>query len=151
MSGYLTTMNVAADAIAAHEKGEREHDTFHTIELTRRHVRIVKRSRVNNDVMVELTLGGETVEYLPPNNRPKRMMAISESLQHLRIESSLTTSNGTAIVQDVKRLSEDGTHMIQTIHVRNEETGQTNETTRIFVPYNETPPHLVPKPLDPEE
>jgi len=144
MNGYRATMNVAADAIAAHDKAEREQDTFHTIQLTPTQVSIVKRSRVNNDIKVELVLGQERIEYLPPSNRPKRMMARSENPQHLCIESSLLTSNGTALVKDVKRLNEEDGTLVQTLTVRNEQTGQTHTTTRIFQPHADLPPRLPP-------
>lgn len=142
MNGYLEIMDVGADAIAAHEKAEKEHDTYHTIELTRRTVSIIKRSRVNNDLKVELELGREKIEYLEPNNRPKRMTAKSEGPQHLCIESFLLTSNGMAIVRDVKKLNSENGTLEQTLTVRNETTGKTHTTTRVFRPYHQTPPHL---------
>ena len=48
MRGYLETLNVNELAIQAHEKGETEHDTFHTITINGDDIKIVKRSRVNN-------------------------------------------------------------------------------------------------------
>lgn len=167
MNDYLQTMNVDPLAIEAHEKGEKEHDTFHTIEFVERGkvVRIVKRSRVNNDVVVELPLGRETIHYLQPSNRPKRSMATSDHSGHLCIQSSLvTTDHGTAVVTDVKRLQtsttepdtndESGEHpkssseedvvLVQELTIVNEGTGQSHTTIRYFKPYYETPPHLVP-------
>jgi len=57
MRQYLETMGVDELAIQANEKGESEQDTYHTIELSGTTIKIIKRSRVNNDLVVELTLG----------------------------------------------------------------------------------------------
>ena len=77
MKHYLEVMNVDPTAIEAHEKGEKDHDTIHTISMDERRVRIVKRSRVNNDLVVDLEFNRHTVVFLPPGDRPKRSLAIS--------------------------------------------------------------------------
>ena len=114
MNDYLQTMNVDPLAIEAHEKGEKEYETYHTIEFINQNtgVRIIKRSRVNNDVVVELTLGQESRQYLQPNDRLKSSIATSDHLGHLCIKSSLVTTDnhGTAIVTDIKRLQQHLAH-----------------------------------------
>lgn len=50
MRGYLETMGVTELAIEAHEKGEEEHETIHTIEFSDSHFRIKKQSRVTDMV-----------------------------------------------------------------------------------------------------
>jgi hypothetical protein len=212
MNEYLQTMNVDPLAIEAHEKGEKEYETYHTIEFINNNtgVKIVKRSRVNNDVVVELNFGQEYQQYLQPNNRLKSSIATSDHLGHLCIKSSLVTTDnhGTAIVTDIKRLqtieetvaatstlsppplpiltttttpnegdktkvqaddTESGkmemtdtadnneplesssigtttttTVLVQELTIQNVETGQSHTTTRYFLPYHDTPPHLVP-------
>ena len=206
MSEYLQTMNVDPLAIEAHEKGEKEYETYHTIEFIDNNtgVKIVKRSRVNNDVVVELKFGQEYQQFLQPNNRLKSSIATSDHLGHLCIKSSLVTTDnhGTAIVTDIKRLqtleelaeslppptlpnltttttpdqdddakkkADDAegstmevaevlehtpletpskvattTVVVQELTIQNVETGQTHTTTRYFLPYYDTPPHLVP-------
>lgn len=141
MRGYLETLDVAELAIQAHEKGEAETDTYHTIELSGDKIKITKRSRVNNDLVVELTLGVEHVEYLQPDNRPKKQLATTDDPgKHLQIQSSLMTVNGMAHVTDVKRLAqeENGTKsvLIQELTITNPETGKQNTTTRYFNPYD---------------
>ena len=205
MSEYLQIMNVDPLAIEAHEKGEKEYETYHTIEFINNNtgVKIVKRSRVNNDVVVELNFGQEYQQYLQPNNRLKSSIATSDNLEHISIKSSLVTTDnhGTAIVTDSKRLqtieetsvptpppifptptadnaTEDvdakissenveditmestdtpelaqleaaskgktTTVLVQELTIQNVETGQSHTTTRYFLPYYDTPPHLVP-------
>jgi hypothetical protein len=152
MRGYLATLDVTELAIQAHEKGELDHDTYHTIsvDLDQEIVKIVKRSRVNNDLVVELKLGEEDVQYLQPGDRAKKSLATSEDhLQtHLTIKSSLLTMNGMAHVTDTKRLVQedvvvegDGgggakrSVLIQELTIVNEATTQSNTTTRFFNPY----------------
>lgn len=148
MAGYLEAMDVNDLAIKAHEKGEQEHDTFHTIELGRDRVKIIKRSRVNADLTIDVPLGQEHVEYLPPGDRPKKTFATSDHPGHLQIISSLPTVNGLAKVTDIKRLETnvDGdpskVMVVQTLTVVNDQTGKTHTTTRHFIPYIGTPPHL---------
>lgn len=148
MAGYLEAMDVNELAIKAHEKGESEYDTFHTIRLDRESVKIIKRSRVNADLTVELPLGKEHVEYLPPGNRPKKSLATSDHRGHLQIKSSLPTVNGVAEVTDVKHLEKnvDGDPnkcmLVQNLTVLNQQTGKTHTVTRYFIPYLGTPPHL---------
>jgi hypothetical protein len=97
-------------AIQAHEKGELDHNTFHTISTDAdcSEIKTVKRSRVNNDLVVELAIGEEKVEYLQPGDRPKSSLAttMEDSLgTHLIIQSSLLlTMNGMAHITDIKRL-----------------------------------------------
>ncbi len=137
MRGYLETMGVTELAIEAH---------FHTIELDDKRVKITKRSRVNHDLVVDLELGKESVQQLPPpGDRVKRSLAISNGETHLEIRSSLNTMNGMARVLDVKNLvqEEDKTVLLQALTVTNEQMGTTHTTTRYFNPYTETPPHLV--------
>jgi hypothetical protein len=141
MRGYLETLEVPELAIQAHEKGESETDTYHNIEITRTTVKIIKRSRVNNDLTVNLTFGEEFVEYLQPDNRPKKQMATTEDPgKHLKIESSLLTVNGMAHVTDTKRLvqEKDGTAsvLVQELTITNPQTGKSNTTTRYFNPHD---------------
>jgi len=141
MRGYLETLHVNELAIQAHEKGEQEYNTIHMItfpEFDFNKIRIVKRSRVNNDLVVELTLGEEAVQYLKPDNRPKKSLATSEDPgKHLKIQSSLLTMNGLAHVTDVKRLvqEDDKSVLVQELTIVNDQTKATNTTTRYFVPY----------------
>ena len=149
MRGYLEAMNVNELAIKAHEKGEQEYDTFHTITLTEDRVKIIKRSRVNADLVVDLPLGTEQTEYLPPGDRPKKSLAVSDHPGHLQIQTSMPTVNGLAKVTDIKVLQTkvdddpNKTMMLQTLTIINEQTGQTHTTTRYFLPYGATPPHEV--------
>ena len=156
MNKYLETMNVDPLAIEAHEKGEKEYDTFHTIEFIQwgSTVKITKRSRVNNDLVVELQLGKESVEYLPPGDRPKRSLAVSDNPGHLCIQSSLLTVNGKASVTDLKRLiQEEGDNsersvMMQELTILNEQTGNSHTVVRYFNPCADLPP-LVPVAVSP--
>ena len=141
MRGYLETLHVPEMAIQAHEKADKETDTFHTIELSDNTVKITKRSRVNNDIVVELTLGEELVEYLQPDNRPKKQLATTEDPgKHLQIASSLLTVNGQAHVTDVKRLVQEDNDtksvMIQELKITNAQTGKEHTTTRYFNPFD---------------
>jgi hypothetical protein len=146
MKDYLETMGVTELAIQAHEKGEIENDTYITIELEPPKVKLTKRSRVNNDLIIELELDKESLEELLPGDRVKRSLATSQSqsLDHLQIESSLTTMNGMARILDIKTLSqeEEKTVLVQELTVTNEQRGVSHTTTRYFNPYTETPPHL---------
>lgn len=142
MRGYLETLHVNELAIQAHEKGETEYDTIHSISFTDnfQKLKIIKRSRVNNDLVVELTLGEESVQFLKPNDRPKKSLASSdEPGKHLKIESSLLTTNGLAYVTDIKTLAqeENKSVLIQELTIVNDQTKQTNKTTRYFIPSNE--------------
>jgi hypothetical protein len=138
-------MGVTELAIQAHEKGEIENDTFITIELEPPKVKLTKRSRVNNDLTVELELNKESVEELPPGDRVKLSLATSQSLEHLEIKSSLTTMNGMARIVDIKTIvqEDDKTVLIQELTVTNEQRGVSHKTIRYFNPYTDTPPHLV--------
>ena len=149
MNEYLKVMDVDPLAIQAHEKGEIEHDTFHTIELDRHKLNIIKRSRVNNDLEVELLLNQESTQYLPPGSRLKIMLAQSEHPGHVCIQSSLQTVTGKASVVDTKRLVARADHtveMIQELTITNEQSGKSHTTVRHFKPYAGIPPHLVPPP-----
>lgn len=149
MTKYLQVMNVDRLAVEAHEKAEREQDTIHTIELAPPKVRIVKRSRVNADLVVNLELGKELTETLPPGDRPKKSLAKSDHPGHLTIESSLCTVNGEARVTDTKQLDNTlaatkGTVMVQELTITNEMTRKQHTTTRYFLPLLKTPPeHMV--------
>lgn len=142
MKEYLSIMHVDELAILAHEKGEEEFDTICTIELNDTHVTLYKLSRVNNNLCVQLRLGEETVELLKPENRPKKQLATSDGPTHLLITSSLKTVNGLATVKDEKHLDEDGSRMVQTLTITNEQSKENSVTTRYFLPYNDIPPHL---------
>jgi hypothetical protein len=147
MRQYLETMGVDELAIQAHEKGEAERDTYHTLDITPdQKVKIVKRSRVNNDLVVELELGKEWVTHLPPGNREKKTLAtsIDKGKTHLQLESSLMTVNGLAIIMDIKKLVQEEHNSVlqQELTITNATTKQTHTTVRYFIPYNETPPHL---------
>eukprot|EP00548_Thalassiothrix_antarctica_P000518 CAMPEP_0194135842 /NCGR_PEP_ID=MMETSP0152-20130528/5920_1 /TAXON_ID=1049557 /ORGANISM="Thalassiothrix antarctica, Strain L6-D1" /LENGTH=168 /DNA_ID=CAMNT_0038832261 /DNA_START=140 /DNA_END=646 /DNA_ORIENTATION=- len=153
-------MGVDELAIQAHEKGEIEHDTYHTITLMeddnieknstegggKRLIRIVKRSRVNNDLIVELELEKEHVEHLAPGKREKKSLATSNAWgQHLLIASSLLTVNGLATVVDDKKLLKvcgEETVMLQDLTITNVVAGISHKTVRYFIPYNLIPPHL---------
>lgn len=137
-------MQVDPLAIEAHEKGELETDTIHTIDMDRRKVKLVKRSRVNNDLVVELNLDEEFVELLPPGDRPKKSLAVSNGPDHLRITSTMMSVNGEAMVSDTKTLvNENGTTLLrQELTITNTLTRATNTTVRFFLPYLKTPPHL---------
>lgn len=130
-------MNVDDLAIEAHEKGEIEHDTVHVITLTPPLVHIMKRSRVNADLTVELELGKESVEFLQPGNRPKKLLATSDHQGHLVIQSSLHTMNGIAQVTDLKQLEQEGDTSVlkQELTIRNLDTGNSHTTVRYFLPY----------------
>lgn len=136
MRHYLAVMDVDPLAIEAHEKGEIEADTIHTIELTDQRFKVVKRSRVNNDLVVELTLGMEQTQLLPPGNRFKKSTARSNHPGHVEIISSIQTVNGTACVIDTKLLvqEEAGTILQQTLAITNENSHKTCSTVRIFKP-----------------
>lgn len=153
MTPYLQTMQVDPLAIEAHEKGDMEADTFHTIQFHGNRVQILKRSRVNNDLMVDLELGMEQIEHLPPGQRPKTMIATADRARRfLEIQSSLQTmSHGTASVTDIKRLqhNDDGSaYLLQDLTITNEGTGQSHSLQRVFLPYLDTPPHLVVEDVD---
>ena len=138
MRGYLQTLHVNELAIQAHEKGELEHETIHTITWEGSKIKIVKRSRVNNDLVVELTLGEEHVQYLQPGQRPKKSTATTEDPgKHLKIQSSLLTMNGMAHVTDIKRLLQEGDSsvLVQELTIVNEQTGDSNTTKRTFTPH----------------
>ena len=138
MRGYLETLNVTELAIQAHEKGESDNDTYHTIELDDKQVKIIKRSRVNNDLVVELILGKEHVEYLEPGQRPKKSLATSTDLTQLEITSSLMTMNGMAHVKDSKKLvqEENKSVLVQELTIQNEQTGVSHTTIRYFNPFD---------------
>lgn len=140
MRGYLETLNVPELAIQANEKGENELDTVHAIELDDKKVKIAKRSRVNNNLVVELTFGDELIEYLKPDERPKKQLATTEdSGKHLKIVSSLLTVNGMAHVTDIKRLVQEskGSVLVQELIITNPESNKTHTTTRYFNPCEE--------------
>ena len=140
MRGYLETLNVPELAIQANEKGETELDTVHIIELSEQKVKVTKRSRVNNNLVVELVLGEELVEYLKPDERPKKQLATTEDPgKHLKIVSSLLTVNGMAHVVDIKKLvqEEKGSVLIQELTITNPATEKSHTTTRYFNPKDE--------------
>mmetsp|Transcript_20340 Transcript_20340/g.41892 ORF Transcript_20340/g.41892 Transcript_20340/m.41892 type:complete len:227 (+) Transcript_20340:71-751(+) len=142
MRGYLETLSVPELAIQANEKGETELDTVHVIELSEEKVKITKRSRVNNNLVLELVFGKEVVEYLKPDERPKKQLATTEDPgQHLKIESSLLTVNGMAHVVDIKRLVQEdkGSVLIQELTITNPESQKSYTTTRYFNPKDEPP------------
>jgi len=155
MRPYLETMGVDELAIQANEKGDAEHDTYNTItsldgsgtEQQNKKVIIVKRSRVNNDLTVELELEKEFVQKLAPGDREKKTLATSDSWgQHLKLTSSLLTVNGLASIVDEKKLVQEetgGTSLLQELTITNVVTGDSHTTLRYFVPYTDTPPHLV--------
>lgn len=138
--GYLETLNVPELAIQANEKGETELDTVHTIEVDDEKIKITKSSRVNNDLVVELTFGNELLEYLKPDDRPKKQLATTEDPgKHLKIESSLLTVNGMAHVTDIKQLLQEAkaSVLVQELIITNPESNKTHTTTRYFNPHDE--------------
>lgn len=145
MRGYLETMGVTELAIEAHEKGEADHDTIHTITLDNQKLQIVKHSRVNRNIKVDLEWGKELEVKLPPGDRIKKSLAVSENPQHFEIKSSLNTMNGMAHITDVRRLTQesDKSVMVQELVIFNERTNNRHVTTRYFNPYTGIAPHLV--------
>lgn len=148
MNNYLSVMDVDPLAIQAHEKGELENDTIHTIQFTsdennKTIVKIIKRSRVNNDIVVTLTIGEESVEYLKPGNRFKKILAKSNHPGHLEIHSSIQTVNGVASVTDIKNLIQEGdtnkSVMVQTLTITNDGNQKHCTTTRHFNPHVDVP------------
>jgi hypothetical protein len=152
MKHYLAVMNVDPLAIEAHDKGEIQHNTIHTIYMDHRQLHIIKRSRVNNNVKVALEFGRLHVEYLPPGNREKSSLATMmphEFGKKFQIQSTLQTVNGKAHITDTRELlvvqgghSGDGsritrTFMLQTLTIVNQLTGQQSTTKRYFLPYND--------------
>ena len=90
-------------------------------------------------------MGEEHVQHLQPGDRPKKSTATSEDFRtHLQVTSSLLTMNGMAHVTDVKRLvdepsGEDGSKksvLVQALTIVNEQTNQSNTTTRYFNPFD---------------
>lgn len=150
MRGYLEILHVNELAIQAHEKGEQEYETIHTISYEGsnfKKVKIIKQSRVNNNLVVELTMGEEHLEHLKPDNRPKKSLATSEDPgKHLKIVSSLLTMNGMAHVTDIKRLVQEGENsvLIQELTILNEKTQKSNTTVRYFKPHT-LPPETIEK------
>lgn len=113
MRTYLSVMEVDPLAIEAHDRAELEADTVHTIAVVpHRSYRIVKRSRVNNDLVTELPLDGtneatSTVrKVLAPGNRLQTSRATSNDggKTHISILSTIETVNGTAVIIDTKEL-----------------------------------------------
>ena len=149
MRKYLETMGVDELAIQANEKGELEVDTFRTIDITDRTIQIVKRSRVNNDLVMELTLDEPHVEFLSPGDREKKMLLTCLTPQQVQIESSLLTVNGLAKVTEIQTLlqEEDATVIQQKLSITNVSSGVSHTTIRYFVPYHKTPPHLEETPM----
>lgn len=151
MNNYLAAMDVDPLAIEAHEKGEKEHDTIHTIEFSKKEdnttsVKIIKRSRVNNDVIVTLTVGEESVEYLKPGKRFKKMIAKSNHPGHLEIHSSIQTVNGVASVTDIKNLVQEGDDksvLVQTLTITNDGNKKHCTTTRHFNPHIDVSQHVL--------
>ena len=144
MKHYLEIMNVDPMAIEAHEKGEKEHDTIHTITMDAQKVTIAKRSRVNNDLVVTLDFDQELIVHLPPGDRPKKSLATSRDPTHLEIRHTMQTINGFAQVTDIKHLQqEEGsqrTYLVQSLTIHNQQTGRSATTTRYFLPYTPPPP-----------
>ena len=136
MRGFLETMGVTEFAIEAHEKGESEHDTINIIEFDKEYFRIKKLSRVT-DLQLELKLGEEYTETLP-GDRIKTVLARSDCPgQSVNIVSQMPTMNGLATVIDNKTLKREGETLVlvQTLVIRNEETGKENTTVRYFIPH----------------
>lgn len=149
MKQYLEVMNVDPLAIEANCKGEIEFHTIQSIELIDNAVvRIMKRSRVNNDIVIELRLHQEHVEYLPPGNRIKRMIATTgnNNFNYLHIKTNIETMNGFATVIDIKRLIQENdttnnvnrSVLVQELTITNDESKQQHTTIRYFNPI----PHM---------
>ena len=127
-------MHVDPLAMQAHDKGEQEADTIHTITLSHQHYRICKRSRVNNDLVTELVLGQTHQEQLSPGDRPKTQVATSQGPHHVLIQSSIETVQGhTAHIRDEKVLQEG--KLLQTLTIQNAQTGDSHTVKRTFLPY----------------
>ncbi|KAL7551939.1 hypothetical protein ACHAWF_015143 [Thalassiosira exigua] len=136
MRGYLETMGVTDLAIEAHEKGEAGHDTIHVIDCDDRSFRIKKMSRVT-DLALDLRLGEEFRQDLP-GDRVKTILATSDRPgKSVKIVSRMPTMNGVATVVDGKSLVREGNLLVlvQTLVIRNEQTGREHTTVRYFVPH----------------
>lgn len=68
---HLETMQVDPLAIEAHEKGDIEADTFHIIQFAGNRVHIIKSSRVNNDLSVDVELRMEQIEHFSTGQPPR--------------------------------------------------------------------------------
>lgn len=129
-------MGVTELAIEAHEKGEEEHETIHTIDFSDTHFKIKKQSRVT-DLGLDLKLGEEHSQTLP-GDRVKTTIATSEHPgQQVKIISRMPTMNGVANVVDTKTLQREGNLLVlvQMLTIKNELSGQEHTTTRYFVPH----------------
>jgi hypothetical protein len=136
MRGYLETMGVPELAIEAHEKGEEDHETLHTIDFSDTHFKIKKQSRVT-DMGLDLILGEERSLNLP-GDRVKTTIATTENPgQQVKIVSRMPTMNGMANVVDTKTLQREGNLLVlvQTLTIKNELSGMEHTTTRYFVPH----------------
>lgn len=136
MRGYLETMGVTEFAIEAHDKGEADHDTINIIEFDDEYFKIKKLSRVTN-LELELKLGEMFTETLP-GDRVKTVLATSDCPgESVNIVSRMPTMNGMATVYDNKTLMREGNTLllVQTLAIRNEQTGRENTTVRYFVPH----------------
>jgi hypothetical protein len=136
MRGFLETMGVSEFAIEAHDKGESDHDTINIIHFDEEYFKIKKLSRVTN-LELELKLGVEFAQALP-GDRVKTVVATSDCPgQCVSIVSRMPTMNGMATVNDNKTLKREGNKLVlvQTLLIRNEQTGQENTTVRYFLPH----------------
>ncbi|KAL9188617.1 hypothetical protein ACHAXT_006995 [Thalassiosira profunda] len=126
MRGYLECLG----------KGESEHDTINIIECDASTFRIKKMSRVT-DLTLDLKLGEEFQQELP-GDRVKTVLATSDDPgKSIRILSRMPTMNGVATVVDTKTLKREGNILVlvQTLVIKNEQTGAENTTVRYFVPH----------------
>ena len=99
--------------------------------------KIKKTSRVN-DLTEEYVMGVECIKPLPPGEREKWTLVVSDNPQHVVIKTRMPTMNGLAEVEDEKRLVQvekmPFPMLLQTLTIRNKETDKSYQTMRYFIP-----------------
>ena len=138
MVGFLTVMNCSAMAIEAMLKAEIEMPTVHRYEVGRGFWTHTKKSRLNNFTEC-FPVGKRSVTKININKdeeKEKSTVVQSCTSKAVHIISKLSTSNGVAEVNDKKQLSEDGSHILQELSIRNLRTNEANTTLRYWIPHN---------------
>lgn len=139
MGGFLRVMDCSDMAIEAMFKAEIEMPTVHRYTISTSHYTVTKRSRLNN-FTESFPIGKRTINNININKDDVKEKATIVSVctpKFVHIVSKLSTSNGVAEVVDKKQLSEDGTHLLQELQIRNLKTNAVNTTTRYWVPHEE--------------
>lgn len=153
MKHCLEVMNINPMIIDSHCIGELDNDSIQTIQFDKeKHsVRIIKKNYIgNDDIVIDLQLDIEHIEYLPPGNREKRTIAIvdtrntSSSYCNLEIKSNLHTFNGYISIIDSEyvvqeRISDNDNNitrsvLVQEMTITNARTKKQHKTTRYFNP-----------------